>query len=122
MTGKYSRYFKLPKDPLFRLLVINGAAGLGIAALVLGGIFVANIGNLRELVLAADDPFLPVIMLAFGLIITLVSVVMGSAIMLLGDKPREGGGGGKREALRFSAELTPIAVTAAGPGARKNHN
>ncbi|WP_298814525.1 hypothetical protein [uncultured Roseibium sp.] len=122
MTGKYSRYFKLPKDPLFRLLVINGAAGLGIAALVLGGIFVANFGNLRELVLAADDPFLPVIMLAFGLIITLVSVVMGSAIMLLGDKPREGDGGGKRKALRFSAELTPIAVTAAGPGAYKTHN
>ncbi|QFT32739.1 hypothetical protein FIV00_19775 [Labrenzia sp. THAF82] len=122
MTGPFSRYLKLPKDPLFRLLVINGAAGLGIAALVLGGIFLANIGNLRELVLAADDPFLPVIMLAFGLIITLVSVVMGSAIMLLGDKSREGGGGGKPKALRFSAPLNPIPVTVAGRGIRKDRD
>eukprot|EP00903_Cladosiphon_okamuranus_P001423 g1421.t1 len=86
---------KLPRDPLFRLLVINGLAGTAIAALVLAGIFAANIGNLRVLVLAAEDPVLPVLMLAFGLVITLGSVVIGSAIMLLGEKGRDGGGRGK---------------------------
>ena len=38
---------KLPRDPLFRLLAVNGLAGTAIAGLVLGGIFLGNIGNLR---------------------------------------------------------------------------
>lgn len=87
---------RLPRDPLFRLLAINGAAGVAIAAIVLAGIFLANIGNLRELVMTSDNPVLPVIMLAFGLIITLGSVVMGSAIMLVGNS---GGGGGTMRPL-----------------------
>lgn len=77
----------LPKNPLFRLLAINGVIGLGISALVLVGLFWSNVGNLRTLVLASDNPVLPVVMLACGLIITLCSVVMGSAIMML--KPHD---------------------------------
>jgi len=77
----------LPKNPLFRLLAINGMIGLGISALVLAGLFWSNVGNLRTLVLASDNPVLPVVMLACGLIITLCSVVMGSAVMML--KPQD---------------------------------
>ncbi len=48
---------KFPRDPLFRLLAVNGLAGTAIAGLVLGGIFLGNIGNLRVLVMSAEDPF-----------------------------------------------------------------
>ncbi|MBN9669972.1 hypothetical protein [Roseibium aggregatum] len=107
---------KLPRDPLFRLLLINGVAGVFIAALVLGGIFLANIGNLRVLVMSAENPILPVIMLAFGLVITLGSVVMGSAIMLVGEDDRDGGKrrGGKKMLMNNPA-LRPVpAVATAG--------
>ncbi|MCK7614235.1 hypothetical protein [Roseibium sediminicola] len=114
MTGprKVPMRIALPKDPLFRLLAINGLAGIGIAGLVLGGIFAANIGNLRDLVLAADNPVLPVVMLAFALVITLGSVVIGSAIMLLGETGGQGGGSGKRRPIRLVRNLRPIPVTA----------
>jgi hypothetical protein len=101
----------LPKDPLFRLLAINGLAGIGIAGLVLGGIFTANIGNLRVLVLSSENPVLPVVMLAFALVITLGSVVIGSAIMLLGENGRGGGTSGGRRQKVFVGELKPIPVT-----------
>lgn len=82
---------RLTDEPLIRLVAINGAAGVCVAMLVMGGIFWTNIGNLRVLVSNADDPVLPVLMLAFALIITLGSVVIGSAIMLLGKKQGTGG-------------------------------
>ena len=112
--GKATVRLGLPRDPLFRLLAINGLAGIAIAALVLGGIFWANVGNLRVLVLNSDNPVLPVVMLAFGLVITLGSVVIGSAIMLLGEN---GGGGGTRlraNRLAVNKSLQPLPVTAAG--------
>lgn len=104
----------LPKDPLFRLLAINGLAGTVVAGLVLGGIFTANIGNLRDLVLSAEDPVLPVVMLAFGLVITLGSVVIGSAIMLLGENGGPGGKARKSKPVRTGGhhELVPVRVPA----------
>ena len=112
-----SRYARLPRDPLFRLLTINGLAGVFVALLVLAGIFWANIGNLRVLVLNAEDPFLPVIMLAFGLIITLGSVVIGSAVMLLGDS--DGGKGTPRKLPRLPfGQRLRMAPASARSGAR----
>ena len=87
MTLRFKSFgiFRLFDEPLFRLIAINGAAGICIAFLVLAGIFWSNVGNLRTLVLNAEDPVLPVLMLAFGLVITLGSVLIGSAIMRLGN-------------------------------------
>lgn len=107
----------MPKDPLFRLLAINGLAGMAVAILVLGGIFAANIGNLRSLVLSADDPVLPVLMLAFALVITLGSVVIGSAIMLLGDTGGSGGSGRRRLRAAPIGQLVPATVPAVAPRA-----
>jgi len=114
--------FKLPRDPFFRLLVINGLAGIGIAGLVLAGIFAANIGNLRDLVLAAENPVLPIVMLAFGLMITLGSVVIGSAIMLMGETggPRSGPGKGRKIRMAPS-HLRPIPVSATAHTRRERH-
>jgi len=103
---------KLPRDPLFRLLLINGIAGVVVAALVLGGIFMTNIGNLRVLVMSSDEPVLPVIMLACGLVITLASVVMGSAVMLVGEKDAGGGTPRKAVNLRRQPALEPAPVRA----------
>lgn len=105
---------QLPKDPLLRLLAINALTGVGIASLVLIGIIWSNIGNLRTLVFASDNPLLPLVMLAVALVITLASVVMGSAIMLLGEKRNSGGGSGHRSwiSLFEGKALEPIPVEA----------
>ncbi|MEM5584157.1 hypothetical protein WNZ15_16970 [Roseibium sp. AS2] len=112
MTGssRISRRIALPRDPLFRLLAVNLLAGICIAALVLGGIFAGNIGNLRVLVQGAEDPVLPVLMLAFGLVITLGSVVIGSAIMLLGQTGRSGGPPRRERPGADGAVLQPVPV------------
>lgn len=114
IIGKLRGRVRLPRDPLFRLLAVNGLAGLGIAALVLGGILLTNIGNLRVLVMTAEDPVIPVLMLAFGLVITLGSVVMGSAIMLLGENGRGGGTPRKRYPRHGHGKLQPVRVNASG--------
>lgn len=110
----------MPKDPLFRLFVINGLAGLLIAILVLGGIFYANIGNLTVLVKGDESPVVPVLMLAGGLIITLGSVVIGSAVMLLSGDPAGGKPkGGKPARLLPLSVPTPALVPARAPARRR---
>jgi hypothetical protein len=110
--NKVLTQLKLPENPLLRLLIINGFAGVGVAALVLVGIMWSNIGNLRVLVQTAENPFLPLFMLAAALVTTLGSVVMGSAIMLLGDadKVQSGPGGGGRLTGEGALRPIPIAV------------
>nr|WP_319386979.1 hypothetical protein [uncultured Roseibium sp.] len=111
---------KLKDDPLLRLIAINGVAGVGVAMLVMGGIFWTNVGNLRVLVSGAEDPVLPVLMLAFALVITLGSVVIGSAIMLLGRQHGNGGaqGGKPLHAWTGSPQGTPVYVNAAPKSGR----
>ncbi len=107
----------LMRDPLLRLLFLNGLTGLVISGVVLAGLFATNVGQLRYLILKAEDPVLPIVMLAMGLFVTLGSVVMGTAIMMLRDDDRAKGSGGRgrgngkpgRDA-RFSGDLQPIRV------------
>ena len=103
---------KLADEPLIRLVAINGVAGICVAMLVMGGIFLTNIGNLRVLVSNAEDPVLPVLMLAFALIITLGSVVIGSAIMLLGRQNRNDGPPGGRFFQSWSGSMKQAVVRA----------
>jgi len=93
----FARFGRLPKDPLLRLLLVNGALGVVISFIFLAGVLAANVGNLRVLIANADDPVLPLIMLILSLIITLGSVVMGSAIMMLREpaEPKKPSGGHK---------------------------
>jgi len=113
---KLPAFVRGPSKALLRLLYINGLIGVGISGLLLGGIFFTNIGNLRTLVMNADDPFLPVVMLAFGLVITIGSVVMGTAVMMLRDDTKDlGGGGGTRAdggSLPFGSQpaLVPVRI------------
>ncbi|EFO29591.1 conserved hypothetical protein [Roseibium sp. TrichSKD4] len=113
---KLPAFIRGPSNPLLRLLYINGLIGVGISGLLLGGIFFSNIGNLRTLVMNADDPVLPVVMLAFALVITIGSVVMGTAVMMLRDDSKDiSGGGGTRnhiDSLPFGSQpaLVPARI------------
>ena len=78
-----------PRDPLFTLLIINGAAGALLGILFVAGAIWLDIGHLRRLVGLSTDGVIAVALLTAGSIITFGSVVMGGAIMMLGRKERE---------------------------------
>ena len=88
------RRFKFLRVPLFRLLAINLAIGMALAALVVGGLLAINPGGLRDLILADSSPGTALGLLLFGFVVTFGSTAMGTAIMAMGqreaddDKPR----------------------------------
>lgn len=98
----------LPQNPLFRLLAINGVIGFVVSMLAFGGLLVSNAAGLRDLIANAEDPVVPLVLLAFGLLITLGSAVMGTAIMSLSSD--DDTGSGRRD--RIEGELIPIRVHA----------
>jgi hypothetical protein len=99
-------------QPLFRLLAINLAIGVMIAALLLGGLLYLNPGHLRDLIFADDSPGTALGLLLFGFVITFGSAAMGSAIMAMGTDLRGGGKGGSKLALPIEllpgAEAIPV--------------
>lgn len=109
----------LAASPFFRLLAINWLIGAFVAALVLGGLLWFDTGGLRSLVLSSDQPWLPILLLLAGLMITLCSAAMGAAIMAL---PVTDGGTGRsgrvvREAMP-SLVARPAMVPVRVPGHR----
>ena len=50
------RRFSFLRVPLFRLLANNLAAGMAVAALLVGGLLPLNPGGLRDLILADNSP------------------------------------------------------------------
>jgi hypothetical protein len=81
--------------PLLRLLAINLAAGLGVAALIVGGLLALDPGGLRHLVFDDRAPGVALALLVMSFFITFGSAAMGTAIMALGrrddDQPPRGG-------------------------------
>ncbi len=71
--------------PLIRLLAVNLAIGVTIAALTLGGILALNP---RLLALIAHDA-VAFGLLLFGFVVTLGGVAKATAVWALGAKPRE---------------------------------
>ncbi|MEO8318504.1 MAG: hypothetical protein ABJA75_14775 [Bradyrhizobium sp.] len=87
------RRFGLLRLPLFRLLAINLAAGVAVAALLVGGLLALDPGGLRHLIFADRSPVTALGLLLFGFVVTFGSAAMGTAIMALGqpaadDAPR----------------------------------
>ncbi len=76
----------LLRHPLFRLLLINLAVGVAAAVLLLGGLLALNPGGLRDLIFADRSPAIALGLLLFGLIVTLGSTAMGTAVMSLGRR------------------------------------
>lgn len=104
------------RQPLFRLLAINLAAGVSVAVLLVGGLLYINPGNLRDLIFADNSPLTALGLLAFGFTITFGSVAMGSAVMAMGMDFRDGGG--KRASVGLIPNAVPVPVRAARANAR----
>jgi len=99
----------LLRQPLFRLLAINLAAGVCLATLLLGGLLLVNPGHLRELIFADNSPGTALGLLLFGFVITFGSAAMGSAVMAMGSDRHGGSRGGKRLIELFpGAEPIPV--------------
>jgi hypothetical protein len=70
--------------PLFRLLAINLALGLGMAVLLVGGLLALDPGGLRHLVFSDRSPGIALGLLLVSFFVTFGSTAMGTAIMALG--------------------------------------
>jgi hypothetical protein len=108
---------KLLRQPLFRLLAINLAAGVLVAALLLGGLLWLNPLRLRELIFADDSPGTALGLLLFGFVITFGSAAMGTAIMAMGQDRSGGGDGGRRQTT--ASGLLPARVPVREPTRRE---
>ena len=97
-TGGKTNRASVFRVPLFRLLAINLAIGITVAALLVGGLLLLNPGGLRHLIFTDRSPWVAIGLLLFGFIVTFGSAAMGSAIMAAGlprDEDDRGGGPGK---------------------------
>jgi hypothetical protein len=70
--------------PLLRLLGINCAAGIAVAMLAVVGLL-ALLPQLRDLIFDDHSPGVALALLGGGFIVTFASVMMGTAIMRLGN-------------------------------------
>ncbi len=96
-----SRPIPLMREPLFRTLAINLAAGLALAVLIVGGLWLLNPHGLRDLILSDRSPATALVLLLFGFFITFASAAMGTAIMAIGHRPDPTGG--RRATMRLQA-------------------
>jgi hypothetical protein len=94
--------------PLFRLLAINLGIGLSIAALLVAGLLWLDPGGLRHLILADRSPGVALGLLMFGFVVTFASTAMGTAIMAIGQREREGSSRGGK------GKVAPLAVRSRG--------
>ena len=103
-----ARRFRFWRVPLFRLLAINLAAGMAVAALLVGGLLALNPSGLRDLILADSSPGTALGLLLFGFVVTFGSAAMGTAIMAMG-LPRRADDKGPRGGLPrlVTQELNP---------------
>ena len=70
---------------LLRHLLYGVTGGLVFGA----GVLYLDIGSIRSLAFASDNPVLPIFMLFFGLFVTFGSVGMGVGIMSLGRSDQD---------------------------------
>jgi len=84
--------FAFLRVPLFRLLAINLAAGMTVAALLVGGLLALNPFGLRDLIFADSSPGTALGLLLFGFVVTFGSAAMGTAIMAMGRPPADDAG------------------------------
>ena len=90
--------FGFLRVPLFRLLAINLAIGVTVAALLVGGLLVLDPYHLRDLIFADRSPGTALGLLLFGFVVTFGSAAMGTAIMAMG-LPRRADDAGPRGGL-----------------------
>lgn len=98
-----------PRDPLFRLLLVNLGIGTAAAALLFGGLLALNPANLRQLILSDQSPEVALGLLLFGFLITFGSAAMGTAIMSIARRDAPPSGGTR---IRDQQEPVPVRLLA----------
>jgi hypothetical protein len=77
------------KNPLFRLLLINGLAGAGLGIVFVAGVLSLDLASLRTLLVQTGEWAVGLSLLVIGSVSTFASVAMGGAIMLVrSDRPK----------------------------------
>ena len=74
-------------NPLVGFLVRHALLGIAVGWGIALAFLWLDVGLLGTLIAEAEQPWLPLLLLFFGLGVTFGSVAMGSAIMLLGHEP-----------------------------------
>ena len=113
---------RLRDDPLLRLLAVNWLIGAGVAAALAAVVLITDTARLRTLMFASGEPWIGMILLVFGFMVTMCSVAMGTAVMMLPSKDDDDdgpGGGSKLEVLKLpnfapSLRAAPVRIPAAG--------
>ena len=110
---------RLRDEPLLRLLAVNWLIGAGVATALASIVLITDTAHLRSLMLASNEPWIGVVLLFFGFMVTMCSVAMGTAIMMLPkDDDDDGPGGGSKVAAfelpRIAPPMTPVPVRAGG--------
>jgi hypothetical protein len=90
LPGPKTTRGKLPRHPLFRLLLVNGLAGAALGVLFVVGILVIDVAGIRNLLAGTGEWVIGLALLTMGSVTTFASVAMGGAIMLI-PKPRDSG-------------------------------
>lgn len=113
---------RLRDEPLLRLLAINWLIGAGVAAALAAVVLITDTAHLRTLMFASNEPWIGLILLFFGFMVTMCSVAMGTAIMMLPNDDDDGpGGGSKLEVLKLPQIAPPMApAPVRASGARRN--
>jgi hypothetical protein len=102
----------MPRDPLHRLLFINGIVGAGLALVFVAALLLFNVAGLADLLLKDGQPALVVGIMAFGFVITFSSLMMGSAVMMQSDKDDDKGDDDKGHGSKSMAPLRPALASA----------
>ena len=108
---------RLRDDPLLRLLSVNWLIGAAVAAALSAAVLITDTARLRTLIMASGEPWIAVLLLFFGFMVTMCSVAMATAVMFLPsdeDDDDEPKGGMKLEVLRLpepTPALAPVRVT-----------
>lgn len=114
---------RLRDEPLLRLLAVNWLIGAGVAAALASVVLITDTAHLRSLMFASNEPWIGLILLFFGFMVTMCSVAMGTAIMMLPrDDDDDKHGGTKLEVLKLPQIAPPMApARVRAQGSRRNH-
>lgn len=96
---------RLPKDALLRTLLVNWLIGFCVAVIILAALLWFDTAHLWTLLSTASDPVTPAILLFLGLLVTLTSVAMGTAIMSMPYDNQDGPDKGSREVVVEAEDL-----------------
>ena len=94
---------------LLKLLLNNALIGTTAAVAIVAGLVAVDAHGLGTLIQQSDAPLLPVALLTFGFVVTLSSVAMGAAVMLLPYQDHNDSGNAREP---IDGELIPVRVTA----------